>query len=35
MRPVFEEVGKKEMSNYRPISLLTQFSKVFERVICN
>ena len=26
--------NKTEMSNYRPISLLTSFSKFFERVIC-
>ena len=35
MSPIFKEVDKTLMSNYRPVSLLTQFSKVFEIVIYN
>jgi len=35
MGPIFKEVDKTKMSNYRPVSLLTSFSKVFERVIYN
>ena len=31
--PVFKKGNKAEISNYRPISLLTSFSKVFEKVI--
>ena len=33
--PIFKTGCKTEMSNYRPISLLTSFSKVFEKVIHN
>jgi hypothetical protein len=32
---VFKKGRKTEMSNYRPISLLTSFSNVFEKVIYN
>jgi hypothetical protein len=31
--PLLKKRDKKNMSNYRPISLLTAFSKVFEKVI--
>jgi len=31
--PLFQKGDKKDMSNYRPVSLLTAFSKVFEKVI--
>jgi len=31
--PIFKKGNKAEISNYRPISLLTTFSKVFEKVI--
>ena len=34
MNPIFKKSNKTEMSNYRPVLLLTSFSKVFERVIC-
>jgi len=30
---IFKKGSKTEMSNYRPVSLLTSFSKVFEKVI--
>jgi hypothetical protein len=33
--PIFKNGSKTEMSNYRPISLLTSFSKVFGKVIYN
>ena len=33
--PIFKKVDKTEMSNYRPISSLTSFSKVFEGVVYN
>ena len=33
INPVFKKGNKTEISNYRPISLLTSFSKVFEKVI--
>jgi hypothetical protein len=31
--PILKKGSKTELSNYRPISLLTSFSKVFEKVI--
>ena len=33
INPIFKKGNKTEMSNYIPISLLTSFSKVFEKVI--
>jgi hypothetical protein len=33
VNPIFKKGNKAEISNYRPISLLTSFSKVFEKVI--
>jgi exonuclease III len=35
INPVFKKGEKSKLSNYRPISLLTSFSKVFEKVIYN
>jgi hypothetical protein len=33
VKPVFKKGNKQEISNYRPISLLTSFSKIFEKLI--
>jgi hypothetical protein len=33
--PIFKKGKKTEISAYRPVSLLTSFSKIFERVIYN
>ena len=33
--PLFKKGNKTEMSDYRPVSLLTFFSKIFEKVIYN
>jgi len=35
LNPLFKKGNKLEMANYRPISLLTSFSKIFEKVIFN
>ena len=33
VRPLFQKGNKTEFSNYRPISLLTSFSKIIEKII--
>jgi len=33
--PLFKKGNKTEMSDYRPVSLLTSFSKIFKKVIYN
>jgi len=33
--PLWKKGKKSDISNYRPISLLTSFSKIFEKVIFN
>jgi Notch-like protein len=34
VKPVFKICKSHEISNYRPISLLTSFSKIIEKRIC-
>ena len=33
--PLFKAGDKSKFTNYRPVSLLPQFSKVFEMLYCN
>ena len=33
VKPIFKKRNKQEISNYRPISLLTFFSKIIEKLI--
>jgi len=33
--PIFKKGNKTKISDYRPVSLLTSFSKIFEKVIYN
>jgi len=33
IKPLYKKRNKKYVSNYRPISLLTSFSKIFEKVM--
>jgi len=35
IRPLFKKGNKNDISNYRPISVLTYFSKIFEKVMQN
>ena len=35
VRPIYKKGNHQEISNYRPISLLTSFSKVVERIMFN
>jgi hypothetical protein len=33
VKPLFKKGGKDNVANYRPISLITTFSKIFEKII--
>jgi hypothetical protein len=33
IQPLFKKCDKTKTSNFRPISLLTNFSKIFEKII--
>jgi len=33
IKPLFKKRDKPNISNYRPISILTPFSKIFEKII--
>jgi hypothetical protein len=34
VKPCFKKGSRLEISNYRPISLLTTFSKIIEKLVC-
>ena len=31
--PLYQSVGKKNINNYRPISIVSFFSKIFEKIM--
>ena len=33
--PIFKADDKTDANNYRPISLLSNFNQIFEKLICN
>ena len=33
--PLFKSGNRQEFSNYRPVSILPQFSKMLEKLFCN
>ena len=35
VKPIFKNGSKSDISNYRPISILTSFSKIFEKLMFN
>ena len=35
VRPIYKKKSRKELENYRPVSLLNAFSKIYERYIYN
>jgi hypothetical protein len=35
VRPLFKKGDRQDVQNYRPISVLTVFSKILERLMCN
>jgi hypothetical protein len=35
IKPIFKKGKKSNLSNYRPISMLPSFSKIFEKAILN
>jgi hypothetical protein len=35
IRSVYKKGNRQEISNYRPVSVLSIFSEIFEKMVCN